>query len=131
MILILVLKNNKLFITKFKTSNLNDYKFNDWLMLHEPIRIGREYSDKTIEYLHTKYCQSYGIENVRSDMYSNINLTDIDIKNINDNISEYIENKSNTSIYYMDILFNIPYDESDNESELFNDSDWYNTDSDD
>jgi hypothetical protein len=130
-IIILVLKNYKLFITKFKSYNLDDYKFNEWLKLHNPIRIGKKYNNETIEYLHTKYCRSYGINNVRSDLYSNVLLNDNDIKNINYNILEYNKYRSNTSIYFMDFLFNIPHNDSDDESELFNDDDWYDTDYDD
>jgi hypothetical protein len=130
-IIILVLKNYKLFITKFKSYNLDDYKFNEWLKLNNPIRIGRKYNNETIEYLHTKYCRSYGINNVRSDLYSNVLLNDNDIKNINYNILEYNKYRSNTSIYFMDFLFNIPHNDSDDESELFNESDCYDTDYDD
>jgi hypothetical protein len=129
-IIILVLKNYKLFITKFKSYNLDDYKFNEWLKLHNPIRIGKKYNNETIEYLHTKYCRSYGINNVRSDLYSNVLLNDNDIKNINFNILEYNKYRSNTSIYFMDFLFNIPHNDSDDESELFNESDCYDTDDD-
>ena len=131
MILILILRDYKLFITKFISHNLDDYNFIDWLKLHKPIRIGREYNDEQIEYLHTKYCKSYGIENVRSDMYSNLNLSDLDIKNITNNILEYNKNKSNTSIYYLDTLFGIPHNSSDDESEIFIESDWNYTDSED
>ena len=130
-IIILVLKNYKLFITKFKSYNLDDYKFNEWLKLNNPIRIGRVHNYETIEYLHTKYCRSYGMKNVRSDLYSNVLLNDNDIKNINYNILEYNKNRSNTSIYFMDFLFNIPHNDSDDESELFNESDCYDTDYDD
>jgi hypothetical protein len=131
-IVLLILKKNKIFITKLISNNLIDYRFNDWLKLYNSIKIYKIFYDKTIDYLTYKYMNEYGIDNVRSDLYYSIKLTDNEIKNINDNIFKYIKSKNNKkSIYVLDILFNIPYSSSDDESDLFNESDWYNTDSDD
>ena len=131
-IVLLILKENKIFITNLIYNNLIDYRFNDWLKLYNPIKIYKIFYDKTIDYLTYKYMNEYGIDNVRSDLYFNIKLKDNEIKNINDNIFKYVKSKDNKkSIYMLDILFNMPYSTSDDESDLFNESDWYNTDSDD
>jgi hypothetical protein len=131
-IVLLILRKNKIFITNLIYNNLIDYRFNDWLKLYNPINIYKMFYDKTIDYLTYKYMNEYGIDNVRSDLYFNIKLKDNEIKNINDNIFKYIKSKDNKkSIYMLDILFNIPYSTSDDESDLFNESDWYNTESED
>jgi len=124
--IVLVLKNNKLFITKFISYVISDYNFNEWLKLNEPIRVGREHHEESIDQLTTKYMFSYDIENVRSDKYSNINLTDDELNKINNEIEEYKNNKSTDSVYVMDSFFGIPYDSSDDDSDLFdNDTDYY------
>jgi hypothetical protein len=128
--IILVLTNNKIFITTLISYNLNDYKFNDFLNLYKPIRISREYHTETIDFLYSKYCRTYGIENVRCDIYPNIILSNNDIKNININISEYTKNRNKTSIYFLDTIFGLSYNSSDDESDILNDSECYNTDSD-
>jgi len=116
---IILLKSKKLYITHLTSYNLADYINNEWLKKYQPIEIVREYDqNRNFKRLLIKYIIDYSIENVRGGKYTNINLTEREIKQINVDIEKYnLSKNTKGSPYLMDNIFGIHHNTSDDDSE--------------
>ena len=116
---ILLLKSKKLYITHLTSYNLTDYINNDWLKKYHPIEIVREYDqNRNFKRLLIKYIIDYSIENVRGGKYTNIILTEEEIKQINVDIEKYnLSKNTKQSPYLMDNIFGLHHNTSDDDSE--------------
>jgi hypothetical protein len=116
---IILLKSKKLYITPLTSYNLTDYINNEWLKEYHPIGIVREYDqNRNFNRLLIKYIIDYSIENVRGGKYTNINLTEKQIKQINVDIEKYnLSKNTKKSPYLMDNIFGLHHNTSDDDSE--------------
>lgn len=116
---IILLKSKKLYITHLTSYNLTDYINNDWLKKYHPIEIVREYDqNRNFKRLLIKYIIDYSIENVRGGKYTNIILTEEEIKQINVDIEKYnLSKNTKQSPYLMDNIFGLHHNTSDDDSE--------------
>ena len=116
---IILLKSKKLYITHLTSYNLSDYINNDWLKKYHPIEIVREYDqNRNFKRLLIKYIIDYSIENVRGGKYTNIILTEEEIKQINVDIEKYnLSKNTKQSPYLMDNIFGLHHNTSDDDSE--------------
>ena len=112
--ILILLNNKKLYIT-----NSTSYAKNKWLKLYNPIKVIKEFNNSNIERLTIKYMYNYGINNVRSDIYPKVDLTDSEISKINKDIEEYNKTKYKESPYMMDKLMGLKYASDDDESDIF------------
>jgi hypothetical protein len=116
---IILLTSRKLYITPLISYNLTDYINNEWLKMYHPLGIVREYDqNRNFDRLLIRYIIDYSIENVRGGKYTNINLTEKQIKQINVDIEKYnLSRNTKQSPYLIDNLFGIHHNTSDDDSE--------------
>jgi len=116
---IILLKSKKLYITPLKSYTLSDYIDNEWLKAYHPIKIVREYDqNRNFKRILIRYIIDYSIENVRGGIYTNINLTEKQIKQINVDIEKYnLSKNTKQSPYLIDQIFGINHSTSDDDSE--------------
>jgi len=116
---IILLKSKKLYITPLISYTLSDYIDNEWLNTYHPIEIVREYDqNRNFNRLLMKYILDYSIENVRGGKYTNVNLTEKEIKQIKVDIDKYnLSKNTKGSAYLIDNIFGISHNTSDDDSE--------------